>query len=113
MDYILWLEVALFVCMMGLSAFFSSSETALFSLSNTQLEQMRRDQHHRFGLIQRLLSQPRRLIITLLIGNELVNVTASVISAAVVIKVLGAKTSGSTFLSWYRCCCLWVRSRPK
>jgi Mg2+/Co2+ transporter CorB len=91
MDYILWLEVALFVCMMGLSGFFSSSETALFSLSNSQLEQMRRDQHRRYGLIQHLLSQPRRLIITILIGNELVNVTASVISAAVVIRVLGAE----------------------
>ena len=91
MDYVLWLEVGLFVFMMGLSGFFSSSETSLFSLSDIQLEQMRRDQHPRIGLIQRLLSQPRRLIITILIGNELVNVTASVISAAIVIKVLGAE----------------------
>jgi len=91
MDYILWLEVGLFILMMGLSGFFSSSETSLFSLSNVQLEQMRQDQHPRLGLIQRLLSQPRRLIITLLIGNELVNVTASVISAAIVIRVLGAE----------------------
>jgi CBS domain containing-hemolysin-like protein len=91
MDYILWLEVGLFILMMGLSGFFSSSETSLFSLSNVQLEQMRQDQHPRLGLIQRLLSQPRRLIITILIGNELVNVTASVISAAIVIKVLGAE----------------------
>ena len=91
MDYILWLEVGLFVLMMGLSGFFSSSETSLFSLSNVQLEQMRRDHHPRFNLIQRLLSQPRRLIITILIGNELVNVTASVISAVIVIRVLGAE----------------------
>jgi putative hemolysin len=91
MDYILWLEVGLFAFMMGLSGFFSSSETSLFSLSNVQLEQMRRDQHPRITLIQRLLSQPRRLIITLLIGNELVNVTASVISAAIVIRLLGAE----------------------
>ena len=91
MDYVLWLEVGLFVFMMGLSGFFSRSETSLFSLSDIQLEQMRRDQHPRIGLIQRLLSQPRRLIITILIGNELVNVTASVISAAIVIKALGAE----------------------
>ena len=91
MDYVLWLEVGLFILMMGLSGFFSSSETSLFSLSNVQLEQMRRDQHPRIGLIQHLLSQPRRLIITILIGNELVNITASVISAAVVIKILGAE----------------------
>ncbi len=92
MDYVLWLEVGLFVFMMGLSGFFSSSETSLFSLSNVQLEQMRRDQHPRISLIQRLLSQPRRLIISILIGNELVNVTASVISAAIVIRVLGAES---------------------
>jgi len=91
MDYILWLEVGLFILMMALSGFFSSSETSLFSLSNLQLEQMRQDQHPRLGLIQRLLGQPRRLIITILIGNELVNVTASVISAAIVIRVLGAE----------------------
>jgi putative hemolysin len=91
MDYVLWLEGGLFVVMMVLSGFFSSSETSLFSLSNMQLEQMRQDQHPRIGLIQQLLSQPRRLIITILIGNELVNVTASVICAAIVIRVLGAE----------------------
>jgi putative hemolysin len=91
MDYALWLELALFVAMMGLSAFFSSSETSLFSLSAVQLEQMRRDKHPRIDLIQRLLSEPRRLIITILIGNELVNVTASVISAAILIRLLGAE----------------------
>ena len=91
MDYLLWLELAVFVIAMGLSGFFSSSETSLFSLSNVQLEQMRRDQHRRIGVIQRLLSEPRRLIITILIGNELVNVTASVISAAVLIRLFGAE----------------------
>ena len=39
----------------------------------------------RIGLIERLLSEPRRLIVTILIGNEFVNVAASVISAAMVI----------------------------
>jgi putative hemolysin len=53
---------------------------------------MRRDQHPRIGVIQRLLSEPRRLIITILIGNELVNVTASVISAAVLIRLFGAES---------------------
>lgn len=90
MDYVLWLEVVLFVVLMGLSGFFSSSETALFSLSRAQLEQMRREKTPRISLIERMLSEPRRLIITILIGNELVNVAASAISAAFIIKMLGA-----------------------
>ena len=89
MDVTLWLELILFVLLMGFSGFFSSSETAFFSLSNVQLQQMRQEDHPRIGLIGQMLSEPRRLIITILIGNELVNVAASVISAAVVIQLLG------------------------
>lgn len=62
---------------MVLSGFFSSSETSLFSLNKLQLEQMRRDANPRIELIERLLSEPRRLIITILIGNEFVNVAGT------------------------------------
>lgn len=89
LDVTLWVELIIFCVLMVLSAFFSSSETSLFSLNQVQLEQMRRDGNPRIDLIQRLLSQPRRLIVTILIGNELVNVAASVISAAAVIHLLG------------------------
>lgn len=89
MDVTLWLELTLFVAMMGFSGFFSSSETALFSLNSVQLEQMRQEKHPRIGLIDHMLSEPRRLIITILIGNEFVNVAASVVSASVVIHLLG------------------------
>ena len=91
MDITIWIELALFVFLMGLSGFFSSSETSLFSLHKIQLEQMRRDGNPSTELIERLLSQPRRLIVTILIGNEFVNVAASVISAAIVIQLLGAE----------------------
>ena len=64
-----WIELVLFMVLMALSGFFSSSETSLFSLSRAQLEQMRRDGNPRVHLIERLLSQPRRLIVTILIGN--------------------------------------------
>ena len=90
MDIALILELVLLVLLMLLSGFFSSSETSLFSLNKPQLEQMRRDDNPRINLIERMLSEPRRLIVTILIGNEFVNVTASVISAAIVIQLLGA-----------------------
>ena len=92
MDITLWFEIILFIVLMVFSAFFSSSETSLFSLSKMQLEQMRRDDTPNLTLIERLLSQPRRLIVTILIGNEFVNVAASVISAAIVIQLLGAES---------------------
>jgi putative hemolysin len=90
LDITLVIELLLFALLILLSGFFSSSETSLFSLNKLQLEQMRRDNNPRINLIERLLSEPRRLIVTILIGNEFVNVAASVISAAIVIDLLGA-----------------------
>ena len=85
----LWSEILLLVILLGFSAFFSSSETSLFSLRRLQLEQLKRDRHPRGELIDRLLGQPRRLIVTILIGNELVNVAASALSAALIIHLWG------------------------
>jgi len=90
-DAVLWIELIIFVVLMVFSGFFSSSETALFSLNKIQLEQMARDGNSQIGLVERLLSEPRRLIVTILIGNEFVNVAASTISAAVVIQLMGAE----------------------
>jgi len=56
------------VVLLGLSAFFSSSETSLFSLNRIQLTQMREDKNPRVDLIERLLNRPRRLIVTILMG---------------------------------------------
>ncbi len=91
MDLAFWLELTLFILLLVLSGFFSSSETAMFSLSSVQLEQMRRDRNPRIGLIERMLAEPRRLIVTILIGNEFVNVAASVLSAAMIIQLFGAE----------------------
>lgn len=98
MDYTFWFELVLFAFLMVLSAFFSSSETALFSLNSVQLEQMRRKGHPRVDLIERLLIRPRRLIMTILIGNELANVAASVISATIIIRLMG---TGSEWLNLF------------
>jgi len=89
-DLAFWLELVLFILLLVLSGFFSSSETSMFSLNSIHLEQMRREGNPRLGLIEQMLSKPRRLIVTILIGNEFVNVAASVLSAAMVIEVMGA-----------------------
>jgi CBS domain containing-hemolysin-like protein len=65
------------LCLLICSAFFSSSETALFSLSRLDLQQLRREQNPQSETIHELLDQPRRLIISILSGNELVNIAAA------------------------------------
>jgi hypothetical protein len=52
-EYVLSVEIVLFAIVMGLSRFFSSSETRLFSLNRLRLEPMRRDDNLRLDLIER------------------------------------------------------------
>lgn len=59
------------------SAFFSSSETALFSLSRLDLRELRRNHRPKADTLHALLDQPRRLIISILCGNEFINVAAT------------------------------------
>lgn len=72
-----WLgDIGLMAVLLGLSAFFSGSETALFSLDRLQLRRMQ--ERGASGLrVRRLLDRPWRLLITILIGNMLANTAAS------------------------------------
>ncbi len=79
------LQVLLFL----FSAFFSASETALFSLSRLDLHYLRRTRHPRAENIHALLDQPRRLIISILSGNELVNVAAAANLAGILLALYG------------------------
>ena len=71
------------------SAFFSGSETALFSLSRLDLQNLRRQRHPRSEVLHALLDEPRRLIISILCGNELVNVAAAANLAGVLAHLYG------------------------
>ncbi len=80
-------RLVLQLCLLICSAFFSSSETALFSLSRLDLQQLRREQNPRSETIHELLDQPRRLIISILTGNELVNIAATVNMAWILLSL--------------------------
>jgi len=56
-----------------LSAFFSGSETALSALTRIQIERMRGEEGARGSAVIKFLDEPRRLFITVLFGNTLVN----------------------------------------
>jgi CBS domain containing-hemolysin-like protein len=59
------------------SAFFSGSETAFFSLSRLKVRQMATSPSSPKRLVAKMLSNPHRLLATILFGNMLVNVASS------------------------------------
>ena len=62
------------ICLILGSAFFSSSETALFSLSSMQVEIFRKTKNPKKMLVAKLLSSPRDLLITLIMLNVILNI---------------------------------------
>lgn len=76
------------------SAFFSGSETALFSLSPVDLRHLRQARHRHAGTLQALLDEPRRLIVSILCGNELVNVAAVANMTGILVALYGEDRAG-------------------
>lgn len=70
-----------------LSAFFSGSETAFFSLSKIQLKKLEKSTSKSSKRMLRLLSNPKELLIIILLGNTIVNVAASSTAALIAISV--------------------------
>ena len=66
-----FLLLAILLCC---SAILSGSETALFSLSKYQLGQFRKSSHRLQRMVARLMSDPRKVLLTILMGNTTVNV---------------------------------------
>ncbi len=81
MPLIMILTLLLFLAILLIfSAFFSGSETALFSLSRLTVEKLKHNKPERGLIISRLLSNPRRLLISVVVGNMLVNILSSTLA---------------------------------
>ena len=81
--------VIFLILLLGFSAFFSGSETALMALSRLRLKHLAETKPRRARLVERVLEKPERLIGAILLGNNLVNVAMSAIATAVAISIWG------------------------
>jgi putative hemolysin len=66
------------------SGFFSSSEIALFSLPNHQIDAMVEEGLLGANAVKSLKEDPHRLLVTILVGNNMVNITMSSVSTTIV-----------------------------
>ena len=82
------LFIILFILLL-MSAFFSSSETALISLNRYRLRHLEHEGHAGAIRASQLLSRPDRLIGLILLGNNFVNIFASAIATIIGVKLYG------------------------
>ncbi|HEY5717882.1 MAG TPA: HlyC/CorC family transporter [Motiliproteus sp.] len=72
-----------------LSAFFSGSETGMMSLNRYRLRHMVKQGHAGATRANQLLQRPDRLIGVILIGNNLVNISAASIATVMAVRIWG------------------------
>jgi CBS domain containing-hemolysin-like protein len=69
--------------LLGLSAFFSSSEIAMFSLARHRVDSMVEEGIPGADVVKALKDDPHRLLVTILVGNNIVNIAMSSIATGV------------------------------
>ncbi|NWG37694.1 MAG: HlyC/CorC family transporter [Nitrososphaera sp.] len=76
--------------LVALSAFFSGMEVALISIGKGQLRRMVKEGRKGVESVQKLKSNPSRMLVTLLLGNNLVNVAAASVATDLTIGFFGS-----------------------
>ena len=76
----IFVHIIVLIILLILSAFFSGTETALFSLKKADLHRFIESKHHRENSIARIMKDPEKILITLLIGNLFANLSLTAIA---------------------------------
>lgn len=84
------LELAVLLALLLLSGLFSGSEVALFSLRSSDRERLRKDPSQAARRVLRMLENPRRLLITILLLNNVVNIAAAILATVLTLRAAAA-----------------------
>lgn len=89
--------------LIAFSAFFSASETALISIPKSKVDSLVMNKIPGARMLKKLKHKPNRLLITVLVGNNVVNIAASAYAALLFSRIfesnsLGIATGVMTFL---------------
>src|SRR4030043_2472134 len=83
------LSILLFVICVLFTAFFSSSEVALISITRAKARTLVNEGKQGSEAAAALKESPEHLLITILIGNNIVNVAAAALATSIAIRVFG------------------------
>ena len=84
------IELVVLAALLLLSGLFSGSEVALFSMGSSERETLQNDHSRAARRVLRMLERPRRLLITILLANNLVNVGAAILATVLTLRAAAA-----------------------
>lgn len=87
-------QIAILVVLIFLSAFFSGVETALMSLNMIKVNSLYKQKKKGSAALYRIKQHPNKLIITILIGNNIVNIGAAALATVIFTNLFGSSGAG-------------------
>lgn len=88
------LQIVFLILLLVLSAFFSSAETALTTVNRIRLRTLAEDGDKRAARVLRITDDSGKMLSAILIGNNIVNLSASSIATSLAIKLWGSVGAG-------------------
>lgn len=87
-------QIVILLVLIALSGFFSGAEVALVSTNSIKVKTFLKEKRKGSVALMKLKSRPRRMIITILIGNNIVNITAASMAALIAVDKFGSAGIG-------------------
>ncbi len=87
MDPWVTIEILIISVLIALSAFFSGSEAALLSVSKIRIRHLADTGNANAKIVIKLLENPEQYLTAILVGNNIVNITASILAANAALSV--------------------------
>ncbi|MCI9360854.1 MAG: HlyC/CorC family transporter [Hungatella sp.] len=88
------IQLLVLIVLLALSAFFSSSETALTTVNKIRIRTLAEAGDSRAIILSKVIEQQGKMLSAILIGNNIVNLTASSLMTTLTIHLLGSKAVG-------------------
>jgi putative hemolysin len=107
------LSIILIILLITLSAFFSGSEMALISVDRALVIDKARTGDEKAQNLQRLLEQPDHVISAIVVGNNVVNIFASILAGYVATEVFGSIGIGVATIAMFLLVILLSEATPK
>ena len=88
------IQLAVLVILLALSAFFSSAETALTTVNRLRVRALVEEGDDRAIVLSKVIDDPGKLLSAILIGNNIVNISASSIATVLATNLIGSAGAG-------------------
>ena len=94
MDVHLLIKLIILLLLLCLSAFFSSAETALTTVNKIKIKTMADEGDKKATRVLNVVDRPKKMLSAILIGNNIVNLSASSLATALAIDIFGSVGAG-------------------